>query len=125
LTLFELEHAVFEDLQASTKGVSYKDKYIIPSARATVLQGFATIQTYGIVLLDLTPTVITRMLEESHLQISGIHAADSLHVVTAILNNAELIITTDTDLRRLDGVFINSAGTKIRCVDTDVALSLL
>ena len=59
------------------------------------------------------------------LLIRGIRAADSLHVASAINFDAEVFITVDEDLLKLDGVITNTSGTVIKFCDTDQALTIL
>jgi len=125
LTLFELEHSVFEELKSSSSGLSHKTPFLVASSRATITQGLTVADIYNIKLLDLTNHVVSKMLSEVSLQTKGIQAADSLHIVSAIMNNSEMIISTDKHILRLDNVFTNNAGQQIRCVDTDDALRLL
>ena len=125
LTLFELEHAVFEELTSSTSGVSHRTPFLVASARAAVTQGLAVANIYNIQLLDLTHTVVSNMLANVGLQVRGVQAADSLHIATAIGHNTEMISSTDRHMLRIDNAFSNPTGQLIRCVDTDEALNLL
>ena len=125
LTLFELEHAVFEELQKATSGVSHRTPFLVTSARAAVTQGLTAASMYNIQLLELTDAVVSAMLANVDLQVRGVQAADSLHISSAFRNNAEMIISTDRHMLRLDNAFPNPAGQPIRCVDTDQALTML
>lgn len=88
-------------------------------------QTLGAIDFFTIQLIDLTRLVVAAQSSNVELQHRGIRAADALHVTTALAEGAELLITTDAELIRLDNVFRNSAGAALRCVDTDQALSLL
>jgi len=90
-----------------------------------VRQTLGAIDYFRVELVDLTRLIITAQCGNFELQDRGIRAADSLHITTALAENAELLITTDSNLIRLDNVFENSAGASLRCVDTDQALALL
>ena len=46
-------------------------------------------------------------------------------MTTALAGAAELLITTDSTIIGLDGVFNNISGIKLRCLDTDAAIALL
>jgi len=100
-------------------------RVLVPAARLLVTQTLGVIDYFRIELLDLTRHIVTVQCGNFELQDRGIRAADSLHVTTALAEGAELLITTDADLIRLDNVFENSAGATLRCVDTDQALALL
>jgi hypothetical protein len=107
------------------KGASHSIPLIVSSARSAVVQGMTVAQIYKISLVDVSETIILKQLQEISLQFHGIMAADSLHIITAIETDADVIISTDTHMHKLDNVFYNSRGLQIRCVDTDVALTLL
>jgi len=98
---------------------------LVPPARQFVTQALTTIDFYRIELVDLTRLVVDAQCSNLELQHRGIRAADALHITTALAEGAELLITTDAELIRLDNVFLNSAGAALRCVDTDHALALL
>lgn len=125
LTLYELEHALFTAMKDAYKGSSHLIPLIISSARSAVPQGMTVAQLYKIKLVDVSETIILKHVQEVALQLHGIMAADSLHIITAVETDADVIISTDTHMHRLDNVFRNSRGFQIRCVDTDVALTLL
>lgn len=100
------------------KGSSHLTPFIISSARAAVAQGMTVAQIYNVKLLEVSENIVQRQLQEVDLQLRGIMAADSLHVVTAIQADADLIVSTDTHIRKLDNIFQNGRGSPIRCVDT-------
>lgn len=89
------------------------------------MQTLGIIDYFRIELVDLTRHIVTAQCGNFELQDRGIRAADSLHVTSAIAEGADLFITTDANLIRLDNVFENSVGALLRCVDTDQALALL
>lgn len=125
LALYELEHALVTELKKVYKGSSHLTPFIISSARSAVVQGMTVAQIYNVKLLDVSEKIVLKQLQEVTLQLRGIMAADSLHVVTAVQADADIIISTDTHIHKLDNIFQNRRGSHIRCVDTDVALNLL
>lgn len=125
LTLYELEHALFTAMKDAYKGSSHSIPLLLSSARAAVVQGMTAAQIYKISLVDVSETIILKQVREVALQFHGIMAADSLHIITAIETDADVVISTDTHMHKLDKVFHNNRGLQIRCVDTDVALTLL
>jgi hypothetical protein len=84
-----------------------------------------TNNSYNINILDLSKNTIKKLTEEIELQQRGIRVADSLHIATAILNNIELVISTDAHILGLNNIFINANGDRIQCLDTDKAKLLL
>lgn len=125
LTLYELEEALVAELRRISEGSSHANRFIVSSARPAVFQGLMAAQIYDIKLLDVSEGIILKQLQNLELQRRGILGGDSLHVVTAIQADVDIIISADRDIIELDNVFRNSAGTKIRCADTDLALTLI
>lgn len=126
VTCWEIEEAMYGGLvrQSPAPGSNGKRR-LVPPARQFVTQALTTIDFYRIELVDLTRLVVDAQCSNLELQHRGIRAADALHITTALAEGAELLITTDAELIRLDNVFLNSAGAALRCVDTDHALALL
>ena len=126
ITCWELEEAMYGELvrRFPEAGASAR-RVFVPSARLLVMQTLVTIDFFRIQLVDLTRRIVTAHCGNFELQDRGVRAADSLHVTTAVAEGAELLITTDSNLIRLDNVFKNTAGASLRCVDTDQALALL
>jgi len=125
LTCYEVEEAMYRELRRSTTEVVSVDRFIIPAARAVIMQTLVTIELFKIALLDLTSAVVIAQCDNVELQRRGIRAADALHIATALAHDAHVFVTTDGNLLALDNAFANADGTRVRCVDTDEALSLL
>jgi predicted nucleic acid-binding protein len=126
LTCWEIEEAMYAELVRQSPDASSRAKRrFIPPSRQFVTQTLTTIDFFRIELVDLTRTIVDAECSNMELQDRGIRAADALHITTALAEGAELLITTDANLIRLDNVFENSAGATLRCVDTDQALALL
>jgi predicted nucleic acid-binding protein len=126
ITCWEVEEAMYGELmRRSHAGEPITKHLIIPIARDVVTHTLTVIDLFRIQLIDLTRRLITAQCANLELQHRGIRAADALHITTALAEGAELLITTDSNLIRLDNVFQNSAGAFLRCVDTDHALSLM
>lgn len=125
LALYELENTLFTEMKKVYKGSSHLNALIIPSARSAVVQGLKVAEIYKIKFLDVSESIVRMQTREVALQDHGIRAADSLHMVTAIQADTDMIISADRDIQKLDSLFQNSRRSQIRCVDTDVALRLL
>lgn len=125
LTCYEVEEAMYRELRRVTTHAASVDRYIIPAARAVIMQTLVTIEIFKIVLLDLTSAVVIAQCENGELQRRGVRAADALHVTTALAHSAQVFVTTDSNLLALDDTFVNAAGVHMRCVDTDEAITLL
>lgn len=125
LTCYEVEEAMYRELRRSTNEVPNVDRFIIPAARAVILQTLVTIEQFRIALLGLTSAVVIAQCDNVELQRRGVRAADALHVTTALAHGAPVFITTDGSLLALDNAFVNTDGVRVRCVDTDDALPLL
>lgn len=125
LTFYEAEEALYEELSKKFGGVAHKRKYVVASARPIMTQMLITAQLHDIDVLELTSQTVKRQLEHLGLQMSGIRAGDSAHMVTAILNDADVVLSSDKHILGLDKTCQNLSGAAIRCWDTDVAASNL
>ncbi len=83
------------------------------------------IKFYDLLVLDLTAAIVERQMREGQLQRLGVRSADSLHMASAIVFGAEIVLTGDRRLLSLNNQLRNSSGDLIKCVDTDTALSIL
>ena len=124
-TLFEVEDAVFRQMKTAAAGTPHNERFAIQTARPAVLQVMTTAALFGVQLVPVTPLILDDLVGNVELQRRGVRTGDSLHVVTAIREAAELVISADSDVLALDGVFTNTAGRALRCLDTDAALALL
>jgi predicted nucleic acid-binding protein len=76
-------------------------------------------------VVDLTSTIIKAQFINLELQMQGIRAADALHITTALIGDADILITGDEHLLSLDSFIPKSNGQVLRCVDTNNALPLI
>jgi predicted nucleic acid-binding protein len=125
LTLVEAETTLFDAMQKASAGVPEKYRYLVTAARAQAIQVMSAVRLYSIQVIPLSHDVLTRVLTTLELQHHAIRAADAVHVSTAITANSDIIISTDSHVLGLDRRIANSNGSLMRCVDTDVALTLL
>jgi predicted nucleic acid-binding protein len=125
LTYYEVEEALYRLLAQSAKGVSSAGTLLIPAARSITTQVQIVVDLFNISVLDLTSGTVRLQLQQLDLQTRGIRAADSLHAASAIAFDADLIVSTDDALLDLDGILMNTRGSKILCRDTDLSLQLL
>lgn len=125
LTLYEVEHAMYEKLKDLSSGLSDRHRYLITSARSLTVQVLSMVKYHNIRVLDLSQAIFQKTLSEIELQSRAIEAADSIHIATAIVHYTDLIVSTDDDMLKLNGVFANSSGGQIQCLDTDDALLVL
>ena len=125
LTYYEVEEALFRLLAQSAKAVSHADVLMIPAARSITTQTQIVTELFNLSVLDLTSKTVRVQLQQLELQTRGIRAADALHVATAIGFDADLIVSTDSAMLELDGVFTNARGQRILCQDSDSALQIL
>ena len=125
LTLYEVEEALYSNLWKSTKGVKNRKTHVIISSRDVPLQVLAIKDHYNLQILNLSEHIVKRHVGEIRLKMLGIRAADSLHMVTAIQNNTDILISTDLHLLNLNNVFQNPNGKYIQCLDTKDAKKTL
>lgn len=123
LTFYEIEEAAYRE-RSSLPGFLPK-RYAVRDARAFAADVLLVADVFTIQMVNLTPEIVRAQHATAELTERGIRAADALHIATAVLEGAELVITTDSALIRLDSRFATAAGTPLRCVDTDAALALL
>lgn len=112
-------------LVQSAKGISQASALLVPAARSITTQVQIVIDLFNISVLDLTPDTVRLQLQQLESQTRGVRAADSLHAASAIAFDADLLVSTDQTLLTLNGILGNKRGTKIRCCDTDFALTFL
>ena len=125
LTLYEVEEALYSHLWRSAKGVKDRKTHVIISSRCVPEQVLAIRDRYNLEILSLSENIVKRHVGETRLKTLSIRAADSLHMVTAILNNADILVSTDSHLLNLNNVFQNQKGKYIQCLDTNNAKNVL
>jgi predicted nucleic acid-binding protein len=125
LTYYEVEEALFKQLTSVATGMVNASALRVLAARSIVPQTLTAVRFFGINILDLTAEIVEAQLNNVDLSIRGIRAADALHVASAIHSNAEVFISADEDLLKLDGVVTNKSGVFIKFCDTDMALTIL
>lgn len=125
LTLYEVETILYQTLASFYGGRSDSRRYLVISARSLTTQVMSVLERHNIEVMDLTLELFKNTVAEIELQARAIEAGDSLHITTAIINNAEVIVSSDRDLLNLDGLLRNKNGNIIQCLDTDRALLLL
>ena len=121
LTFFEVENTLYESMSNSSHGISHANNFLIPSARAIMVQMLMTIKQFDIMLIDLTEDILTNHVANLNLQLNAIRVGDSLHIATAIENNVDAIISTDQGILDLHNKITNKNGGSINCWDTDDA----
>ncbi len=125
LTYYEVEEALYRALADSAKGVSRADVLLIPTARSITTQVQMVVENFRFSILDLTGEIVRLQLQQIDLQTRGIRAADALHAASAIRFDADLVVSTDESLLKLDGILQNGFSKRILCRDTDSAAELL
>ena len=125
LILYEVEHTMYEKLKVLSTGLTNHHRYLITSARSLTIQILSMVRYHGIRILELSQSIFEKAASELELQNRAVRIADSIHMATAMMNSADVIVSADDHLLGLDCVFKNPNGDQIRCVETDVALTLL
>lgn len=125
LTYYEVEEALYKSLSTTSVGIAHADAYRVAAARSIVTQTVIAVQFFNINVLELTSETVDAQLRIVELQTRGIRAADALHIGTASRWNADVVLSTDEAILRLDNVHPNEAGTSMRCYDSDAALKVL
>ncbi len=125
LTYYEVEEALFKQLTSVATGMANASTIRVLAARSIVPQTITAVRFFSIDVLDLTATTVEAQLSNVELYVRGIRAADALHVASAINFDAEVLISVDEDVLKLDGVIVNKSGVPIKFCDPDVALTIL
>jgi predicted nucleic acid-binding protein len=126
LMLYEAENTMYETLKKHSAIISDKLRYIVTHARSLTTQILCMLFYHDhIQVIDLTQNIFEKTVSVIELQKRAIEAADSIHLVTAIMNNAEIIISTDDHILNLDRILRNTNGIEIQCLDTDAAFAVL
>jgi len=125
LTYYEVEEALFKQLTSVATGMANASTIRVLAARSIVPQTITAVRFFSINVLDLTSTTVEEQLSNVELYVRGIRAADALHVASAINFDAEVLISVDEDVLKLDGVITNKSGVPIKFCDTDIALTIL
>jgi len=125
LTIYEIEEALYGASSSTSKGVSRARLLLVAGARGIARNASLAVHRFQLDMLDLTPAIVSVYVKHPELQPRGIRAADAIHITTAIAFDADLFVTADDTLLKLDRLITNSRGLPIRCLDTDSALSLL
>ncbi|MBE9058198.1 PIN domain-containing protein [Sphaerospermopsis sp. LEGE 08334] len=118
LTYYEVEEALFKQMTSVAKGMTNASTLRFLAARSIVPQTVTAVRFFGISVLDLTAGIVEAQLNNIELYIRGIRAADALHVASAIQFDAEVIISVNEDVLKLDGVILNSSGIPIKFCDS-------
>ena len=105
--------------------MTHAARFLVPAAWSIVLQMDAAVDLFSITIIDLTVATVRSQLRERDLDFRGIRAADSLHIVTALSANADVIVSTDDAILHLDAALRNASGKPVRCLDSDVTHGLL
>ncbi len=125
LTCYEAEEAMYRELRRQASGVAHGAQFVVPAARVVMTQALMIIDRFHIHLADLTAQVVRSQCRNIDLQMRGVRAADALHVTTALAEGTDILISADDDVISLDSIFQAASGAPLRCVDTDVARTLL
>lgn len=125
LTYYEVEEALFKQLTSVATGIANASTIRVLAARSIVPQTITAVRFFNIDVLDLTAKTVEAQLSNVELYIRGIRAADALHIASAINFDAEVVISVDEDVLKLDGALKNRSGVQIKICDTDVALTIL
>jgi len=122
LTLYEVEEALHKNWEAEAKGVANASALRVLAARSIMPQAAMAMELFGVERLPLTSEIVYQQLNHRALHVGGVRAADALHVTTASVFGADMIVSADEDVLQLDGKVVNCNGTMMLCVDSNAAL---
>jgi hypothetical protein len=124
LTFYEAENVIYEKLHRSPiyRPADQSTRSLIDLASGISRQLLSLTAFFRFDILDLSRITIERRLVVLSPVIGDLKVGDHIHLITAILSNADMIISTDKDFLRIDRRFPNDNGDEIRCFDTDEVL---
>lgn len=125
ITFYETEDAMLKQLKNGEDNIDNRSKLILMSARTVLDQVSLVANMYNIRCIELTSDIFTGIVNNAVLKSNGVKLGDSIHAITAVNEKAELIITGDNHMKKLNEKLINSDGKRIRCLDTDEAKLVL
>ena len=124
-TYYELEEALHKRWEAEAKGVVNAAALRVLAARSIMPQAAMVILFFQLKVLDLTAAIVAEQLNHTAVHVAGVRAADALHVTSAVVFGADIIVSADDDILQLDGQVTNSAGKQMICTDSDGAVLVL
>ena len=125
ITFLEVEESIYERLRRTLPSVDDRHKYLIMSSRPNILQVITICNQYNIDIINFSIDLARKSVENCQLQSLGIRARDTIHLVSAIDVNADLVISTDRHLLNLNRQITNANGNPIQCLDTNDAKNIL
>jgi len=129
ITFLEVEEIIFDRLKKartqSSTPIPHYMMHLITEARTSLFQIDGVIATYGISIAEYNRDVIDGVKAAQQLMQQKIQSRDAIHIITAMKENADLIISTDNDILNLHNKIQNDNGNNIRCLDTDQAKRIL
>ncbi|NGM24050.1 PIN domain-containing protein [Roseomonas stagni] len=125
LTFYEAEEALYREISPSIKAVPNAEALRLAVCRPILNQALTAAQLFNLRILELSENAVMAVPSLPLLAEKGVRAADSLHVTTAANHDVDVIVSADSDIKQLDMLVANGKRSKMRCVDSDVALALL
>ena len=122
--LYNDAHAVLELISTSHEGaVSAFSFYEVEEALyALVSRAIKGVPNVQAIRLAATRPILIQAL---YFASQGVRVADGLHLMMAAEYDADLLLSADRDILRLNGQILNQGGRLMRCDDTNAGLSLL
>jgi len=127
ITFLEVEEIIFTKLKTKQSGNTIPNKivHLITESRSNICQISVTCGIYNIDIIDYAENIIDLVRNNSFLMQKKIQSRDAIHIITAMINNADLIISGDKDILNLNKKVKNNNGNIISCLDTDDAKNIL
>ena len=122
---YEAEEALYRLIRASLQGQPHVAAARLTAARPILGQALTAVRFFGLTVLPLVEDAVAALARADELVNYRIRAADGLHLMTAAAFDADLVLSADADLLRVDRLVRNRSGHSMRCCDTDVAMAVL
>jgi len=122
---YEAEEALYRLIRTSLKGQPHVVAARLTASRPILGQALTAARFFGLTVLPLVEDAVADLAGADELVKHRIHAADGLHLMAAASFDADLVLSADADLLRVDRLVRNRSGRPMRCCDTDVAIPVL
>jgi hypothetical protein len=124
-SFYEVEEALYALVSGAIRGVPNVQSKRLAATRPILVQALYAARLFDLEILSLTEGVIGRVASSASSANQGVRIADRLHLVMAAEYDADLLLSGDRDILRLDGRIPNRSDRGIRCCDTNAGLQFL
>ncbi|HEY1930442.1 MAG TPA: hypothetical protein VGG99_00375 [Acetobacteraceae bacterium] len=122
---YEAEEALYRLIRVSLQGQPHAAAARLTAARPILGQALTAARFFGLTVLPLVEDAVEALARADELVNHRVRAADGLHLMAAAAFDADLVLSADADLLRVDRLVRNRSGRPMHCCDTNVAMTAL